>query len=136
MHDESAGAVTLHHTHLMASDLTATVEFWRRNFGAEVVADLDFSGSRNVFLKVGAGRLHFYDQPPNRRGPVNHLGVLVQNIERIADRLRAQGHSVREIKADPETGTRYCMVEGPDGVLIELFQIGQEGGRHDHYFLG
>jgi catechol 2,3-dioxygenase-like lactoylglutathione lyase family enzyme len=86
-------------------------------------------------LKVGAGRVHLYDQAPNHRGPVNHVGVLVADIDTVSARMSAQGCSTRPVRSDPNTGTRYCMVEGPDGVLIELFQIGQEGGRHDHYFV-
>jgi catechol 2,3-dioxygenase-like lactoylglutathione lyase family enzyme len=131
----SDDVISLHHVHLMAADLSDSVEFWTGNFGAQVVADLEFSGSRNVFLKVGDGRVHLYDQPPNHRGPVNHVGVRVSDIDRVSGRMRDQGCSIRPVKSDPNTGTRYCMVEGPDGVLIELFEIGQEGGRHDHYFV-
>ena len=32
--------------------------------GAVVVADFDYAGARNVFVAVGSGRLHFYDQAP------------------------------------------------------------------------
>jgi catechol 2,3-dioxygenase-like lactoylglutathione lyase family enzyme len=56
--------ISLHHTHLMASDLDATIAFWRDGFGGEVVHDVEFAGARNVFLRVGSGRIHLYDQPP------------------------------------------------------------------------
>jgi catechol 2,3-dioxygenase-like lactoylglutathione lyase family enzyme len=56
--------LSLHHAHLLASDIEATIEFWTRAFAAIVVYDEYFAGARNVFLTVGAGWLHLYDQPP------------------------------------------------------------------------
>jgi len=111
---------SLHHTHLMSSDLDAAVDFYVEHFGGEVVADLDFAGARNVFVRVGRGALHFYDQPPNHRGPVNHLGMLIEDLDACVGELVAAGHRPRPI-ADTGAG-RYAMVEGPDGVLLELFE--------------
>lgn len=114
----------LHHAHLMASDLEATIAFWADCFGAEVVADEQVAGSRNVFLDVGGGRLNLYDQAPNHRGPVNHLGVHVTDLDAAIERLRAAGWEPRPIKADGPL--RYAMVEGPDGLLIEVFHFERE----------
>ena len=55
--------ISLHHTHLMASDLDTTIIVWREHFGAEVAFDADFAGARHVFMRVGQGRLHLYAQP-------------------------------------------------------------------------
>jgi catechol 2,3-dioxygenase-like lactoylglutathione lyase family enzyme len=114
--------ITLHHTHLMASDVDATVAFWRDGFGAEVAADLEFAGARNVFLRVGTGRIHLYDQPPRVAGQatVHHLGVQTDQIEHVVERLRAFGVSVTEIRR--ELAAAYAMAEGPDGLLVEVFQ--------------
>jgi catechol 2,3-dioxygenase-like lactoylglutathione lyase family enzyme len=111
---------SLHHTHLMSADLDAAVGFYTEHFGGEVVADVEFAGARNVFMRVGRGALHFYDQPPNHRGPVNHLGMLVEDLDECVRQLTAAGLSPRPIS---DTGAgRYAMVEGPDGVLLELFE--------------
>lgn len=115
----------LHHTHLMAADLDAAVAFYCDVFGGIVVADVDFAGARNVFMAVGGGRLHFYDQPPNHRGPVNHLGMVVDDLEATVADLRQRGFEPRPIKSDPTA--RYAMVQGPDGVLIEVFEPRAEG---------
>jgi len=115
-----AGA-RLHHTHLMASDVDATIDFWRDAFGAEVAGDTDMAGSRNVFLDVGGGRLNLYDQAPNHRGPVNHLGVQVEDLEATVARLETLGFAPRPIRS--EGALSYSMVEGPDGVLIEVFSF-------------
>jgi len=111
---------SFHHAHLMASDLDASIAFYRDHFGAEVVADLEFAGARNVFVQVGNGALHFYDQAPNRRGPVNHLGMCVDDLEACVAGLIEAGHSPRPI-VDTGIG-RYAMVEAPDGLLLEVFE--------------
>ena len=54
----------LHHAHLFCADVDATVAWWRRWFGARVVADEVLLGSRNVMVAIGDGRLNLYDQPP------------------------------------------------------------------------
>lgn len=111
---------SFHHAHLMAADLERAVGFYREHFDGEVVADLEFAGARNVFMRIGRGAVHFYDQPPNRRGPVNHLGMCVDDLDECVAGLAAAGHHPRPI-VDTGSG-RYAMVEGPDGVLLEVFE--------------
>jgi catechol 2,3-dioxygenase-like lactoylglutathione lyase family enzyme len=114
--------ISLHHVHLMASDLEATIAFWREHFGAAILLDAEFAGARNVFLRVGEGRLHLYAQPPKHVGPgtVHHLGVETDALEALVARLTTAGVSVTEIRRHPEAC--YAMANGPDGLLLELFQ--------------
>jgi catechol 2,3-dioxygenase-like lactoylglutathione lyase family enzyme len=126
---------SLHHAHLMSADLDAALRFYTEHFGGEVVADLDFAGARNVFMRVGHGALHFYDQPPNPRGPINHLGMCVEDLDDCLAELIAAGHQPRPIR---DTGAgRYAMVEAPDGVLLELFEPppGMDEGMRDYFGL-
>jgi catechol 2,3-dioxygenase-like lactoylglutathione lyase family enzyme len=113
---------TLHHPHLMATDIDATIAFWRDGFGGHVVDDVEFAGARNVFMRVGHGRLHLYAQPPRtvQRGTVHHLGVQTGELDELVARLHAMGVSVTDIRDQP--GARYAMAEGPDGLLVELFE--------------
>lgn len=113
----------LHHTHLFASDLEESLEFYRRWFGAEVLADEVFAGARNVMVRIGDGRLNFYDQPPRDHGKnaIHHLGVQTDDLPALVERMKAGGvHFRKPITGSPGVG--YVMVEGPDGVLIELFE--------------
>jgi catechol 2,3-dioxygenase-like lactoylglutathione lyase family enzyme len=116
--------ISLHHVHLMASDVDATIEFWRRHFGGVVVLDADFAGARNVFLRVGEGRLHLYAQPPKHAGAatVHHLGVETDELVALVERLKVAGVSVTEVRRHQEAC--YAMAQGPDGLLLELFQPG------------
>ena len=57
-------AESLHHVHIFARDIEATIAWWRDMLGGELVYDGVLAGSRNVFMRIGSGGLHLYDQPP------------------------------------------------------------------------
>jgi len=116
--------VRLHHTHLFAADLGASLDFYTRWFGAEVVADQTYHGARNVMIDVGGGRLNFYDQAPRDRGrnAIHHLGMQVEGLAALVGQMAAGGV---EFRTPIRTGSEldYIMVEAPDGVLLELFEV-------------
>lgn len=119
-----ATSMDLHHAHIFASDIDATVAWWCRHLRATVIFDGDMAGSRNVFLKVGSGRLHVYQQPPRDagRGAIHHLGIKVVGLREAWTRLQAEGvtspNGLRE-----QDGWRYVMIAAPDGILLELFEF-------------
>lgn len=116
--------IDFHHAHLFASDIERTIGWWTRHMGARVVRDEVLAGSRNVFIAVGSGRLHIYDQPPRDqgRGAVHHLGLKVTGLREEWMRLEAEGitspNGLRE-----QNGWRYVMISAPDDVLLELFEF-------------
>ncbi len=117
----------VHHVHLFADDLEATVAWYRRHLGGEVAFDGDFGGARNVFMRVGSGRLHLYEQAPrgNRMGPVHHVGVRVRDLAALVARMKAGGVAFRNPIREFD-GWRYVMCEASDRVLLELFEIDVE----------
>ena len=56
--------VQLHHSHIFASNVEATVKWWQDMLDAQVLFDMEIAGARNVMLGIGSGRLNIYDQPP------------------------------------------------------------------------
>jgi catechol 2,3-dioxygenase-like lactoylglutathione lyase family enzyme len=114
--------LSLHHTHLFASDVDRSIAFWRDHFGAVVVVDTEFAGARNVFMRIGEGRLHLYDQAPKHAGAgtVHHLGIETDDLESLVARLKVAGVSVTDVRRHAEAD--YAMAQGPDGLLLELFQ--------------
>lgn len=115
----------LQHVHLFATDLDASIAFYRDWFDGHVTWDGDYGGARNVFMKIGIGALHFYEQPPRDlgRNAVHHLGMQVVGLRDLYDRMQAAGlhlpNPVRE-----HQGGGYFMVAAPDNVLIEVFEPG------------
>jgi catechol 2,3-dioxygenase-like lactoylglutathione lyase family enzyme len=114
--------LSLHHTHLFASDVDRSIAFWRGHFGAVVLVDTDFAGARNVFMRVGQGRLHLYAQAPKHEGAgtVHHLGIETDELDALVARLKEAGVSVTDVRRHVEAD--YAMAQGPDGLLLELFQ--------------
>ena len=114
----------LHHVHIFASDVSATVEWWRRNLQAVVSFDGEFGGARNIFMKVGKGRINIYDQQPRGKsnGAYHHVGIRVEGLADLRDQMTANGV---EFRSDiHEFGNwRYLMCSAPDDVLLELFEV-------------
>jgi catechol 2,3-dioxygenase-like lactoylglutathione lyase family enzyme len=117
--------IDLHHAHLFASDIDATIAWWSRHLGGRVLVDEVLAGARNVFMAVGTGRIHIYNQPPRDqgRGAVHHLGIKVENLREVWTRLQAGGLTSRNGLREFDDGWRYVMIEAPDGVLLELFEF-------------
>jgi catechol 2,3-dioxygenase-like lactoylglutathione lyase family enzyme len=119
--------VSLHHAHLFASDLEKSLNFYTEMFGAVKLFDLEMAGARNVMVAIGSVKINFYDQPPKDkfRGVVHHLGIETDDIERLVAHMENKGYKFKnQIK---NLGIwKYIMVEGPDHVLLELFEINKD----------
>ena len=68
----------VHHVHLFASDIRKSLEFYQDFFGGKIILDMEVAGARNVLMKVGTGRIHFYDQPP--KVPLCNLAGIVVSL--------------------------------------------------------
>lgn len=115
---------TLHHVHLFASDIDESVRFYREMFGAAVIFDTQMAGSRNVLISIGGGKINFYDQPPKDagRGTVHHLGIETDDLEALVAHMESKGYQF--LKPIRDYGVwKYIMAEGPDNLLLEIFQI-------------
>ena len=123
-----------HHAHSFASNIDESIRFYREMFGAEVLFDMEMAGARNVMISIGGGKINFYDQPPKDqgRGAVHHLGIETDDLEALVERMKSRGFTFRKPIRDLGAW-KYVMAEGPDHVLIELFQIVREGAPEDQY---
>ena len=116
----------LHHSHLFASDIEATIAFYETWFDAKVVWDGGVRGARNVFMKIGVGAMHLYDQPPRDIGKnaIHHLGMQVVGLTELYERMRAAGLNIPNPIRNLGGGGGYFMLEAPDNVLLEVFEPG------------
>jgi catechol 2,3-dioxygenase-like lactoylglutathione lyase family enzyme len=115
--------VSLDHAHLFASDVSATVDFFRTMFGATVVWDDVVAGARGIRLQIGRAFIQVYDQPPRaaRGGAVHHLGIETDDLAGLVRHMTTQGFVFRNLVREDET-FKYVMIAGPDDLLIELFE--------------
>jgi catechol 2,3-dioxygenase-like lactoylglutathione lyase family enzyme len=117
-------ACHVHHVHIFASDIEKSIKFYQEFFGGKVILDAELAGARNVFMKIGNGRLHFYDQPPKNptKGSIHHFGIQTDDIEEVVSKLISGGVVLK--KGISDLGFwKYIMVPAPDEILIELFQV-------------
>jgi catechol 2,3-dioxygenase-like lactoylglutathione lyase family enzyme len=114
----------IHHVHIFASDIDKSIKFYQEFFGGKVILDAVLAGERNVFMKIGKGRLHLYDQPPKNplRGNIHHFGIQTDHIEEVVGNLKLKGIALRKEITDLGFW-KYTMVPAPDEILIELFQV-------------
>ena len=114
----------IHHVHIFASDIDESIRFYEEFFNGRVVLDAELAGARNVFMSVGNGRLHFYDQRPKNpgRGSIHHFGIQTDEIDRLVNQMKSKGVSLQKEITDLGFW-KYIMVPAPDDVLIELFQV-------------
>jgi catechol 2,3-dioxygenase-like lactoylglutathione lyase family enzyme len=83
----------VHHVHLFASDIEKSLAFYQNAFGGKIILDEELAGARNVFMRVGTGRIHFYDQAPSfsGRGSIHHFGIQTDDIDGVVEKLKAMG---------------------------------------------
>lgn len=125
---------SLHHAHLFASDMDASLGFYRDMFGAEVLFDTGVAGARNVMISIGSAKINFYDQPPKDggRGVLHHLGIETDDLESLMAHMKTRGFSFK--KEQSNIGPmKYVMAEGPDHVLFEIFEISKNVLTNDQY---
>jgi len=117
----------IHHVHIFASDLDESIRFYREFLGGEIILDMELAGARNVFMKIGKGRIHFYDQPPkfSGRGSIHHFGIQTDDIESVVDMMK-EGGIVFTREISDQGFWKYIMVPAPDDILIELFQVDKQ----------
>ncbi|MFX1235517.1 MAG: VOC family protein [Promethearchaeota archaeon] len=117
-------STNLHHAHLFASSIDKSLNFYSEMFGAETLFDLEMAGARNVMISIGTSRINFYDQSPRDtgRGAIHHLGIETDNLEKLIEQMKEKGYEFKN-KIKTYGLWKYVMVEGPDNVLLELFEI-------------
>ena len=115
--------ISLDHVHLFASNIEGTIKFFKQFFDAKVIWDEQAAGARNVRIRIGQAFIHLYDQPPKgvRGGTIHHLGIETDDLDGMVAKMKSHGISFRN-QISEEEKFKYVMVQGPDELLIELFQ--------------
>jgi catechol 2,3-dioxygenase-like lactoylglutathione lyase family enzyme len=127
----------VHHVHLFASDIEKSLTFYQTFFQGTIILDMEIAGARNIFMKVGTGKIHFYDQPPKMSGPdsIHHFGIQTDDVVKDYERMKSEGVAFNKDVVDLGF-MKYIMVPAPDNVLIELFQVNKAlipAEYHDYF---
>ncbi len=118
----------LRHIAIAAEDPFATAEFSKQAFDFVEVRRIEAGGAGKtygVFLSDGTlnmAILHFaWDQGPGLdfRG-IHHFGVLVEDVERAADKLEALGAQCFARRPEGQKGFYETKFHGPDKVVFDI----------------
>lgn len=117
------------HVHLRSPDPEETARYYQRMFGAEIIKSVQSDGRERVDMKLGGVMMFIArtepeqslaQKPGNSFVGLDHLGLRVRDIDRVAAELKAKG---AEFTMEPNTirpGVRIAFVRGPQDVLIEI----------------
>ncbi|MEO0360384.1 MAG: VOC family protein [Pseudomonadota bacterium] len=77
-------------------------------------------GSDDAYIVVYAGREPQAEKPNTHRtiSGLNHIGVVTDDLEAVAERVRAVGYAPGAVE-DYEPGRRFYF-DGPDGIEFEV----------------
>ena len=118
-----------HHVHLMSHDAMAAGAYYKKMFGAELVASEGANGLPRANMRLGDQIILISTVPENitqtASGPhsclgLDHIGIAVDDLQAAIADLEAKG---AEFSMKPRDGKgRIAFVNGPDSVSIELVQ--------------
>ena len=116
----------LGHVILYVSDLDTSVAFYRDVVGLEH----RFTDAGYAEFNTGATRFALYERRraewltghPVVPGPAGEVVLLVEDVDAVADALRARGVPLLAEPADRPWGHRTVHVADPDGFVVEFAQ--------------
>lgn len=120
----------LTHLALAVGDLDASIDFYGRYCGMQVVHDRGVGRDRVVWI-AEPGReqelifvlMHGVARAPQAERDYSHIGFALESreaVDALAERARAEGRLRWPPRQEPFPVGYYCGVRDPDGNVIEL----------------
>ena len=120
---------SIDHVHIHASNPAKTIEFYESFFGAEVIQEIESVGRRLTIMSLGdKSKLSILHVPPAVEKPnpdmasIDHIGIEVENIEELINRLKKKGFTFSVDLTQSPSGAKIAFFFGPDNVYIELIE--------------
>ncbi len=122
-----------HHLALKAADFEKTVKFYTEGLGFKEWISWGEGDGRAVMIDAGNGNyLEIFaggQNSPKPEGNYIHVAFAAENCDEAIERARKAGAVVTmeptdvEIKSNPPLQVRIAFCKGPDGEVIEFFQV-------------
>ncbi len=134
MNTASDALLGIHHAALICSDYARSKDFYVRILGLRVLAENHRSArdSWKLDLALPDGSqlelFSFPSPPPRPSRPeaqgLRHLAFRVATLEPFIQRLAVHGVACEPIRVDEYTGRRFTFFADPDGLPLELYEVG------------
>ncbi len=130
----SSPLLGLHHVALICADYPRSRDFYVRVLGLTVLAEHYREARASWKLDLGlpdGGQLELFSFPaapprpsrPEAQG-LRHLAFRVAVLEPVIERLAAEGVLCEPVRVDEYTGRRFTFFADPDGLPLELYEVG------------
>jgi catechol 2,3-dioxygenase-like lactoylglutathione lyase family enzyme len=118
----------LHHIHHEAADVDATVQFYTKNFAAQLDERTERNGVQWARMTLGNTLLNITDRATSQIGleryqGLDHFALHTSNFDETVAILKSNGVHFWAEPMSPRPGTNIAFISGPDNIKIEL--IGQ-----------
>ena len=130
----SSPLLGLHHVALICADYPRSRDFYVRVLGLTVLAEHYRAARDSWKLDLGlpdGGQLELFsfpEPPPRPSRPeaqgLRHMAFRVAALEPVIARLVAEGVECEPIRVDEYTGRRFMFFADPDGLPLELYEVG------------
>lgn len=119
------------HIHILSRDPEGTARYYRKMFGAKIIESVMPDGATRIDVDLGGLTLFIFrvtgeenlpDAPADRYIGLDHFGLQVDDLDRIAAELRARG---AVFAVEPKTlrpGLKIAFLRAPENVRIELLE--------------
>lgn len=119
---------SIEHVTIRCRDIEATIEWFRRMFGARVLLRREIAESRKiVYLAIGESMLELMylgpaAEPVDSRAHygAHHFGIKVDDFETVYQDLKAKGAEFLGEPFESVPGIRLVFLREPNGAVIEL----------------
>ena len=111
-----------HHVHVKTRDPKKTMQFYIENLGAKLLADQGDRGGRVSLHGLQLNITPLIDtQKREQHYGIEHIAVDTDDYTATLAKLRSNGVRILE-ELPPNNGRRFCFLEAPDGVQIEVIE--------------
>lgn len=125
-----------HHVALIVSDYAISKRFYTETLGLDVIAETfrEERESWKLDLRVPGGsqiELFSFPNPPKRPSRpeaqgLRHLAFRVSDLNAAVERLESFGVAIEKVRVDELTGARFTFFADPDGLPLELYEVGSD----------
>lgn len=122
----------VHHVAIICSDYARSKQFYVEILGLAVVRETYWEERKSFKLDLRVGELYqielfsFTDPPRRVTSPeacgLRHIAFEVDDIKRVAVKLRAKGVQLEPVRMDESTGKRFTFFRDPDDLPIEIYE--------------
>ena len=125
----------IHHAAIICSDYERSKAFYTDVLGLRVIAENYRAARQSWKLDLalpGGGQIELFSFPgapprpttPEAQG-LRHLAFAVDDLDAACARLDRLGVTVEPVRVDEYTGSRFTFFPDPDGLPLELYEVGR-----------